>query len=303
MSARSGHARPTPAGRVAYVNGHYLPHADASVHVEDRGLQFADLIYEVCAVLDGRLMDEAGHLDRMERSTGALAIHMPMAREPLRIVMREMIRRNRLKDGLLYLQVTRGAHKRDHPMPAAHQSTLIMTARPIKKEVVEKRRANGIAVVTSPDMRWQRCDIKTTGLLANVMAKTDARKVGAFEAWLVDRDGYVTEGASTNSWIVTQEGVLVTRNLSPNILTGVTRLGVLNALAAEGFNAIEERAFTVAEALAAREAFVTSASGGVLPVISVDGQRIGDGVPGAATRRIHGLYTQFADAAAKAACD
>jgi D-alanine transaminase len=303
MSAPSQHHRPIPAGRVAYVNGRYLPHRAASVHVEDRGLQFADSIYEVCAVLDGRLMDEAGHLDRMERSVGALAIHMPMARGPLRIVMREMIRRNRLMDGLLYLQVTRGAHKRDHPMPAVHRSTLIMTARPVNKAAIEKRRADGIAAVTSADMRWQRCDIKTTGLLANVMAKTEARKAGGFEAWLVDRDGYVTEGASTNAWIVTDEGVLVTRNLSPNILAGVTRLGVLNALAAEGFNAIEERAFTVEEVYAAREAFVTSASGGVLPVISIDGRRIGEGSPGAATRRIHGLYTRFADAAARTAWD
>jgi D-alanine transaminase len=303
MSALSRRARPAPAGRVAYVNGRYLPHADATVHVEDRGLQFADSIYEVCAVLDGRLMDEAGHLDRLERSVGALAIHMPMSRGALRIVMREMVRRNRVSDGLLYLQVTRGAHKRDHPMPATHRSTLIMTARPFKKAAVEKRRSEGIGVVTLPDMRWQRCDIKTTGLLANVMAKTDARKSGAFEAWLVDRDGYVTEGASTNVWIVTGEGVLVTRNLSPQILAGVTRLGVLNALAAEGFNAVEERAFTVKEAYAAREAFVTSASGGVLPVVSIDGREIGEGVPGAATRRIHELYTQFAEAAAKRARD
>ncbi|HEY4264404.1 MAG TPA: D-amino-acid transaminase [Micropepsaceae bacterium] len=303
MNAPSQRARPAPAGRVAYVNGRYLPHAAASVHVEDRGLQFADSIYEVCAVLDGRLMDEAGHLDRMERSVGALAIAMPMARAPLRIVMREMIRRNLLKDGLLYLQVTRGAHRRDHPMPAIHRSTLIMTARPINKTAVEKRRTDGIAVVTSPDMRWQRCDIKTTGLLANVMAKTQARKAGAFEAWLVDRDGNVTEGASTNAWIVTEENVLVTRDLSPNILAGVTRMGVLSALAAEGFNAIEERAFTVEEARTAREAFVTSASGGVLPVISIDGHRIGEGRPGPATWRIHELYARFACAAAEAAWD
>jgi D-alanine transaminase len=184
-------------------------------------------------------------------------------------------------------------------MPAAHASTLIMTARPINVAALEKRRAEGIAVVTLPDIRWGRCDIKTTGLLPNVMAKTEARKLGAFEAWLVDGRGFVTEGASTNAWIVTQEDVLVTRNLSPNILAGVTRLGVLNALAREGFNAIEERAFSVEEAYAAREAFVTSASGGVLPVVSIDGRRIGEGVVGAATRRIHGLYAQFAIAAAE----
>jgi len=298
MNATPIHARPAPTGRIAYVDGRYLPHAAATVHVEDRGLQFADSIYEVCAILDGRLMDEEGHLDRLERSLAALAIQMPMGRGSLRAVMREMIRRNRLKNGLLYLQVTRGSHRRDHPMPAIHKSTLIMTARPFPVAAIEKRRTSGIAVVTAPDIRWGRCDIKTTGLLANVMAKTEARKAGAFEAWLVDRDGLVTEGASTNAWIVTEDGVLVTRDLSHNILAGVTRLGVLNALAREGFNAIEERPFSVKEAYAAREAFVTSASGGVLPVISIDGNAIGEGQPGAATRRIHALYAEFARSAA-----
>jgi D-alanine transaminase len=214
--------------------------------------------------------------------------------------MREMIRRNRMRDGLLYLQVTRGAQRRDHPIPKSHRSTLIMTARPVNMAAVEKRRAEGIAVVTLPDIRWGRCDIKTTGLLANVMAKSEARKRGAFEAWLVDRDQMVTEGASTNAWIVTEEGVLVTRDLSNNILAGVTRLGVLAALAREGFNAIEERPFSVEEAHAAREAFVTSASGGVIPVISVDGQTIGNGSPGPATQRVHALYAAFASAAAQA---
>jgi D-alanine transaminase len=299
MTPSSVHARRTPTGRIAYVDGRYVPHGSASVHVEDRGLQFADSVYEVCAVLNGRLMDEEGHLDRLERSLKALGIAMPMARESLRAVMREMIRRNRLPDGLLYLQVTRGAHRRDHPMPALHKSTLIMTARPMNVAAVEKRRAEGVAVVSLPDIRWGRCDIKTTGLLPNVMAKTEAKKLGAFEAWLVDREGFVTEGASTNAWIVTKEGVVVTRNLSDNILAGVTRLGVLTALGEEGFNAIEERPFTVEEAHAAREAFVTSASGGVIPVVSIDGRRIGEGHPGAATRRIHALYAQFAHAAAE----
>ena len=298
MSSRTIHARPAPAGRIAYVDGRYLPHAGASVHIEDRGLQFADSIYEVCAILDGRLMDEEGHLDRLERSLAALEMRMPLARGPLRIVMREMIRRNRMKDGLLYLQVTRGAHRRDHPIPKLHRSTLIMTARSVNMAAVEKRRAEGIAVVTLPDIRWGRCDIKVTGLLPNIMAKSEARKLGAFEAWLVDRDRFITEGTSTNAWIVTGEGVLVTRKLSHNILAGVTRLGVLAALAREGFNAIEERAFTVEEAYAAREAFVTSASGGVIPVVSVDGQIIGSGSPGPATMRIHALYSEFAREAA-----
>ena len=298
MSSRAIHARPAPAGRIAYVDGRYLPHGSASVHVEDRGLQFADSIYEVCAVLEGRLMDEEGHLDRLERSLAALDMKMPLARGALKIVMRETIRRNRMTDGLLYLQVTRGAHRRDHPFPKSHRSTLIMTARSVNMAAVEKRRAEGIAVVTLPDIRWGRCDIKATGLLPNVMAKSQARKLGAFEAWLVDRDRFITEGTSTNAWIVTGEGVLVTRKLSNNILAGVTRLGVLASLAQEGFNAIEERAFTVEEAYAAREAFMTSASGGVVPVVSIDGQIIGNGAPGMATKRIHALYSEFARTAA-----
>jgi D-alanine transaminase len=299
MSSRAVHARPAPAGRIAYVDRRYLPHASASVHVEDRGLQFADSIYEVCAVLDTRLMDEEGHLDRLERSLAALDMKMPMARAALRIVMRETIRRNRMTDGLLYLQVTRGAHRRDHPFPKSHRSTLIMTARSVNLAAVEKRRTEGIAIVTLPDIRWGRCDIKATGLLPNVMAKSQARKLGAFEAWLVDRERFITEGTSTNAWIVTGEGILVTRQLSDSILAGVTRLGVLAALAREGFNAIEERAFTVEEAYAAREAFMTSASGGVVPVVCIDGQIIGNGSPGTATKRVHALYSEFAHPAAQ----
>ena len=299
MSSRAVHARPAPAGRIAYVDWRYLPHGSASVHVEDRGLQFADSIYEVCAVLDGRLMDEEGHLDRLERSLAALDMKMPLARPALRIVMRETIRRNRMTDGLLYLQVTRGAHRRDHPFPKSHRSTLIMTARSVNLAAVEKRRTEGIAIVTLPDIRWGRCDIKATGLLPNVMAKSQARKLGAFEAWLVDGERFITEGTSTNAWIVTGEGVLVTRKLSHSILAGVTRLGVLAALAREGFNAIEERAFTVEEAYAAREAFMTSASGGVVPVVSIDGQIIGNGSPGTTTKRVHALYSEFAHPAAQ----
>jgi len=299
VHAGKAHARPVPAGRVAYVDGRYLAHGAASVHIEDRGLQFADSIYEVCAVLGGRLMDEEEHLDRLARSLAALDMAMPMKRGALKLVLREMLRRNRLKDGLVYLQVTRGAHRRDHLIPAGARSSLIITARAVSTAAVEKRRAQGIAVVTMSDLRWGRCDIKSTALLPNIMAKTEARRQGGFEAWLVDRDGFVTEGGSTNAWIVTGEGVLVTRNLSRNILAGVTRVGVLAALARQGFNAVEERAFTVDEAKAAREAFVTSASGGVIPVVSIDGRNIGDGTPGTLTRRVHALYSEFAAEAAK----
>ena len=288
------HRHPVPSGRVAYVNGRYVPHRQACVHIEDRGLQFADSVYEVCAVLDGHLIDEAGHSERLGRSLASLNMPMPMNAAALGIVMREMVRRNHLRNGLLYLQVTRGAFRRDHVMPERPKLTLLMTARPIDVAAVERRRSQGIAIVTMPDLRWGRCDIKTTGLLANAMAKSEARKLGAFEAWLVDSKSMVTEGSSSNAWIVTEKGVLVTRDLSNLILAGVTRAGVLVALKSESGIEVQERPFGVAEALAAREAFMTSASGGILPIVSIDGHLLGDGKPGPITRRIHTLYSSLA---------
>jgi len=291
--------RSAPTGRIAYVDGRYIPHASASVHVEDRGLQFADSVYEVCAVNDGLLMDEQGHLDRLERSLRELAMDMPMQRGALKAVLRETLRRNRLKDGLLYLQVTRGAYRRDHLIPQRARSSLIVTARNLDPAGYDRRREEGIAVATFPDIRWGRCDIKTTGLLPNVLAKTKARQAGAYEAWLVDPKGFITEGASTNAWIVTGENVLVTRELTANILGGVTRAGVMAALSRAGINAVEERAFTLAEAYAAREAFITSASGGVIPVVRIDSRSVGEGKPGALTLRVHSLYRELAMAEAR----
>ena len=291
--------RTRPQGRIAYVDGRYLPHAGAAVHIEDRGLQFADAIYEVCSVNDGLLLDEVGHLDRLERSLRELAIPMPMGRGALMVVMREVMRRNRLKDGLIYLQVTRGAYRRDHAIPSFAKPSLIITARSIDPKSYDKRRAEGISVVTLKDIRWGRCDIKTTGLLPNVLAKTQARKGGAYEAWLVDEKGFVTEGASTNAWIVTKNDVLVTRDLKANILAGVTRKGVLAALSHHGINAIEERAFTLKEASDASEAFITSASGGVIPVVRIDGHTIGAGKPGPMAARVHSLYREMSLAEAK----
>lgn len=288
------HRHRSPPGRVAYVNGRYLPHANACVHIEDRGLQFADSVYEVCAVLDGKLIDEEGHSARLGRSLAALNMPMPMNASALGIVMRELVRRNRVHNGLVYLQVTRGAYRRDHLMPQNPRLSLMITARGIDVAAVEMRRAQGIAVITLPDLRWGRCDIKTTGLLANAMAKTEARKRGAFEAWLVDRDGMITEGSSTNAWIVSSDGVLLTRHLSRNILAGVTRAGVLTALKSETGIRFEERSFSVEQALAAREAFITSASGGVLPVVSIDGKKIGTGVPGKVAQKVHRLYSRLA---------
>jgi D-alanine transaminase len=288
------HRHPVPSGRVAYFNGRYAPHRLACVHIEDRGLQFADSVYEVCAVLDGHLIDEAGHIERLGRSLGSLNMPMPMNAAALGIVMRELMRRNRLRNGLLYLQVTRGAYRRDHLMPQNPKLTLLMTARPIDVAAIERRRSEGVRVVTMPDLRWGRCDIKTTGLLANAMAKTEARKRGAFEAWLVDANSMVTEGSSSNAWIVTDKGVLVTRDLSNIILAGVTRAGVFAALKSESSIELQERPFSVNEALTAREAFMTSASGGVIPIVSVDGHQLGNGKPGPITNRIHKLYSSIA---------
>jgi D-alanine transaminase len=279
-----------PAGRVAYVNGRYLPFADAMVHVEDRALQLGDGIYEVANVLDGVPTDEDAHLDRMERSLRELGMPMPMQRAPLKFVMREMIARNRIANGFLYIQVTRGAVKRDHVPPAdPPRPTVIMTMRGQDMAALAKRMEQGIGVSSQPDIRWGRCDIKTVQLLPNLLAKQAARKAGAFEAWMVDRDGFVTEGASTNAWIVTQDGTVITRDLSNAILPGVTRRIMLEAMA-EAQVKFLERKFTVAEAKAAREAFISSATGAAVPVTSIDGHMIGDGTVGPVTRRIRELY-------------
>jgi D-alanine transaminase len=279
-----------PAGRFAYVNGRYVPHGAAGVHIEDRGLQLGDSIYEVFAVRNGHLRDEEGHLDRLERSVGEIQIAVPMGRAALKLVMRELVRRNHIREGLLYLQVSRGAVKRDHPIPAVvPRPTLILTARPYDFTGAEKRASGGVAVITQPDLRWGRCDIKTTQLLANLLAKTEARKAGAYEAWLVDRDGNVTEGASTNAWIVDKDGHIVTRALSNAILPGVTRRVIMEA-AAEAQMPVVERAFTPDEVKSAREAFISSAANAATSITSIDGVQIGDGKPGPLSRRIAELY-------------
>ncbi len=279
-----------PAGRIAYVNGRYLPMGEASVHVEDRALQLGDGIYEVSNVLDGAPTDEDAHLDRMERSLRELGMPMPMGRPALKFVMREMIARNRIANGFLYIQVTRGAVKRDHVPPEnPPRPTVIMTMRGQDIAALARRMEQGIGVSTQPDIRWGRCDIKTVQLLPNLLAKQAARKAGAFEAWMVDRDGFVTEGASTNAWIVTADGTIVTRDLSNAILPGVTRRIMLEALA-EAQLKVVERKFTVAEAKAAREAFLSSATGAAVPVIAIDGQPVGEGKVGPVTLRIRDLY-------------
>ena len=281
-----------PPGRIAYVNGRYLTHGAAGVHIEDRGLQFGDSIYEVWGVRGGRLLDEAGHLDRLERSFKPLELTMPMSREALRFVLREVMRRNRLTDGMLYLQVTRGAFRRDHPIPAeAAKPTLVVTAKAIPPGAFAAKLRDGIKVITQPDLRWAWRDIKTTQLLPNLLAKTAAKRAGAGEAWLVDGEAFVTEGGSANAWIVTAAGDIVTHPLGRDILPGVTRSVIMAAAQEEGI-AVQERKFSIAEALAAREAFITGASGAAVPVLAIDGKPVGDGRPGPLTLRLQTLYAR-----------
>jgi D-alanine transaminase len=280
--------------RVAYVNGRFVRHAEAAVHVEDRGYQFADGVYEVWAIAGGLLTDAEGHFARLTRSLGELKIPAPMSREALMVVLRETLRRNAIKDGLLYLQVTRGVAPRDHPFPVpAPPPSLVVTAKRVDRVAAEARAAKGVAVITTPENRWGRCDIKTVGLLPNVLAKQAAKEAGAAEAWFVDDLGLVTEGASSNAWIVDADGVLRTRDIQANILRGVTRNTLLR-VAKEAGVAIEERPFTVDEARRAKEAFTTGAGAQLLPVVRIDGAPVGAGEPGPVARRLRQLYMEEA---------
>ena len=266
--------------RIAYVNGRYLPRHAARVHIEDRGYQFSDGVYEVCEIRGGRMVDERRHVDRLHRSLAELRLAMPMSGAALSLVMRETIRRNRVRDGIVYLQITRGVARRDHAFPPPGTTpSVIVTARSLDVAGNERLAAEGIGVITVPDDRWARVDIKSTALLSNVLAKQAARERGAREAWFVDRAGFVTEGASTNAWIVTRGGKVVTRPADNGILRGITRSVLIDVIKAHELE-FEERPFTVEEAHAAREAFVTSASQIVMPVVRIDGQPVGNGAPG-----------------------
>jgi D-alanine transaminase len=281
--------------RIAYVNGRYLPHRDAMVHVEDRGYQFSDGVYEVCEVRDGRIVDERRHMARLQRSLGELRIEMPMLLSALSIVMHETVRRNRVRDGIVYLQATRGVARRDHGFPPPQTTpSLVVTARNLNRANGEREAREGVSVITVPDQRWARVDIKSVSLLPNVLAKQAAREKGAREAWLVDDKGFVTEGSSANAWIVTNEGKVVTRPADHDILRGISRTVVLEAIAALGL-AFEERPFTVAEAYAAREAFVTAASQIVLPVVRIDGRPIGNGHPGLIATELRREFHRYAE--------
>jgi D-alanine transaminase len=281
--------------RVAYVNGRYLPMGTATVHIEDRGYQFGDGVYEVCEVREGRLIDERRHLARLKRSLSELRIRPPMPERALGVVLREVIARNRIGYGIVYLQVTRGVARRDHAFPGpAVAPSLVVTARSLNRRRNEALAAAGIAVITVPDNRWGRVDIKTIGLLPNVLARQAAIEQGARDAWLVDKEGAVTEAASANAWIVTSAGALVTRPADHGILAGITRAVLFDVAKAQGLR-IEERPFKLGEAYAAREAFVTAATQIVLPVVRIDGRVIGDGKPGPLATALRGEFHRYAE--------
>lgn len=279
--------------RYAYVNGRYVDHRLAKVHVEDRGYQLADGVYEVVGVRDGKLIDETPHLDRLDRSLKELRIAAPVSRKTLTFVIRELMRRNRLRDGLVYMQVTRGVARRDHAFPTTPvRPALVLTTKNTKHVGVDV--GPGIAIKSQRDIRWERCDIKTVALLPNVLAKQAARESGAYEAWLIDSAGCITEGASTNAWIVTRDGELVTRQTDNGILAGITR-GTLKSIADTLQLKLIERPFSLTEAKQAREAFITSATSFVTPVVKIDGEPVGDGRPGPTARRLREEYVRFAD--------
>lgn len=282
--------------RIAYVNGRYLPMRDAKVHVEDRGYQFADAVYEVCEVRGGRLIDERRHIERLQRSLSELRIRMPMTPRALGVVLREVVAQNRIVYGIVYLQIGRGVARRDHAFPAVPvPPSLVVTARPLNAARNTAAAEMGIAVISVPDNRWGRVDIKTTGLLPNVLARQAAIEQGARDAWFVDQDGFVTEAASANAFIVTKGGKLITRQADHAILRGITRTVTFDAIKAQNLT-IEERPFTLQEAYGAREAFITSATQIVLPVVSIDGHTIGDGKPGPLATRLRREFHHYAEA-------
>ena len=280
--------------RYAYVNGQYAPHGEAAVHIEDRGYQFADGVYEVCEVRNGALIDEPRHMERLQRSLGELRIPLPMRLASLSVVLREVIARNRVKNGFVYLQVTRGVAPREHGFPSGKtKPSLVVTAKSVDPGKGALLAEKGVAVFTAPDIRWKRPDIKTISLIPNVLARQEAKEKGGYEAWLVDAEGFVTEGAASNAWIVDAEGRIITHIADQAILRGVTRTTLFDAIRAEGLT-VEERKFSVKEALAAREAFVTGATSLVMPIISIDGHKIGEGVPGPVARRLRAVFHNFA---------
>ncbi len=279
--------------RIAYVNGAYERASEAAVSIEDRGYQFADAVYEVWSVFDGRLADLAGHLNRLERSLLELQIAMPMPRTSLLVVLNEVVRRNRIREGLVYLQVSRGVAPRDHVFPVNIRPSVVITAKPVDRDAAARKAAVGLKAISAPDIRWGRCDIKTVGLLPNVLAKQTAKEQGAGEVIFFDGDGFVTEGGSTNVYIVTNDGVIKTRSLTANILAGVTRLNLLPLISESGIE-LREESFTLEAAKAASEVFITAATSLVMPIIAIDDHKIADGRPGPIACALREVYIERA---------
>ncbi|MDA8725383.1 D-amino-acid transaminase [Alphaproteobacteria bacterium] len=275
--------------RIAYIDGVYQPLNMPGILVEDRGYQFADGVYEVCAIRGGKLLDEARHLDRLDYSLAALDMPPPMSRAALQQVMRETLRRNRVRDGILYMQVSRGVAPREHMFNPDLKPVLVITARPIAADRRAQIMKKGISVVSVPDQRWARCDIKSISLLPNVLARQSARNAKVQEAWQIDGQGMVTEGAATNAWIVDAKGVLRTRPASHEILNGIVRQVLLDCVADLGMR-FEEKPFSLKEALAAKECFSTASTMSVFPVIEIDGQKIGAGKPGEVAKMLSDAY-------------
>lgn len=281
--------------RIAYVNGRYVNHGDAMVHVEDRGYQFADGVYEVCEVRHGLIVDLTRHLDRLNRSLGELRIAWPMGRAALIHVIRETLRRNHVRNGLFYLQVTRGVARRDHVFPAeGTPSSIVVTAKSTDPSIIARKNANGIKAITVRDNRWDRVDIKSVGLLPNALARQQAKEAGAQEAIYIDHNGMVKEGAATNVWMVDADGNLVTRPAEHGILRGITRTTLMDVAARLGLT-IVERYFSVEEMMAAREVFITAATSICFPVVAIDGETIANGHPGNVSEKIREVFFDVAE--------
>ena len=281
--------------RIAYVNGRYVRHADATVHVEDRGYQFADGVYEVCEVRHGMIVDMTRHLDRLGRSLSELRIEWPMHRSALERVIREVLRRNRVKNGLFYLQVTRGVARRDHVFPApGTRPSIVVTAKNTNPAIIAAKNANGIKAITVPENRWDRVDIKTVGLLSNALVRQQAKEAGAQEAIYVDADGIVKEGAATNVWMVDTDGTILTRPARHGILKGITRTTLMDVAKTLDLR-IREEEFSVEKMLGAREVFITAATSICFPVVEIDGKTIANGHPGSVSQKIREAFFDIAE--------
>lgn len=285
--------------RIAYVNGRFVRHRDACIHIEDRGNQFADAVYEVWGVRGGALMDFDGHMTRLARSLSELQIRRPMSNASLSVILARMVALNHIGNGLIYLQISRGQARRDHIFPPPDTRPGIMiTAKPVNFEKAEVRAGKGISVITQPDIRWARRDIKSVSLLPNVLAKQAAAEAGAGECWMIDADGFITEASASNAWIVTADGTLVTRPASNDILNGITRRTLFELARNAGIKT-QERPFTLDEVLSAREAFITSASAFLTPVVEIDGKAVANGHPGTFSLQLRASYVATANERAR----